>query len=129
MKETIQEWLDKAEEDWQALQILINVQPTLANVICFHAQQCAEKLMKGLLVKYCVQPPYTHDLVFLYKKLQPFYKDWNVTVDEIDYLSVAAVEFRYPGGDATYEDVDVCVETCTRIRSNLLMILKESTDS
>lgn len=81
--------------------------------------------MTALLVKNGIQPPYTHDLVYLYSKLQPFCTNLDVAIDEVDYLSVSAVEFRYPGGNATNEDVDICVETCTKIRFSLLMFFQE----
>jgi len=43
-KELVNEWIVKAEEDYQAMEELYNKSPVhFANTTCFHAQQCAEK--------------------------------------------------------------------------------------
>ncbi|MGI4789164.1 MAG: HEPN domain-containing protein [Janthinobacterium lividum] len=50
MKLITQEWIEKAEEDWDvALLALGASQSRVYNAICFHAQQCAEKYLKGQL--------------------------------------------------------------------------------
>src|SRR5690606_1777101 len=44
-------WLDKAEKDYKAMRILQNANnEELSSVVAFHAQQCVEKLLKGLMV-------------------------------------------------------------------------------
>ena len=35
------------------------------DAVCFHAEQCAEKLIKALLIHLGVTPPRSHDLVAL----------------------------------------------------------------
>ena len=60
------EWVVKAEND------LLNAAHTLklgrrcpTDTVCFHAQQCAEKYVKALLVFRGVDFPRTHDLEVL----------------------------------------------------------------
>ncbi len=60
------DWVEKAKHD------LINAHHTLTlaeecpfDTVCFHAHQCAEKSLKGLLVAKATDFPRTHDLVVL----------------------------------------------------------------
>ncbi len=61
--ETLDDWLEKAEEDFQLVSLAMRQRkhPLYAGV-CFHAQQCAEKYMKGFLVRHKTAFRKTHDL-------------------------------------------------------------------
>ncbi|MEO1068074.1 MAG: HEPN domain-containing protein [Cyanobacteria bacterium J06638_6] len=48
-------WLAKAEADLQAAELLLNAANPLLDIVCYHAQQCAEKYLKGYLVARSVQ--------------------------------------------------------------------------
>lgn len=51
MTPVVREWVRKAEEDWEVAQRERQVAVHPANaVICFHAQQCAEKYIKAVLI-------------------------------------------------------------------------------
>jgi HEPN domain-containing protein len=39
------------------------------DTVCFHAQQCAEKYLKALLLQAGSEPPKTHDLRLLLQRL------------------------------------------------------------
>lgn len=58
-------WAEKAEHDLQAARQLLRRRQPLTDIVCLHAQQCAAKYLKALLVKYDTPPPRTHDLVVL----------------------------------------------------------------
>lgn len=60
-----QAWLRKAEHDRLAIHSILEADKIPWDVVCFHCQQAAEKLMKGLLVYHGIQPTRTHDLVAL----------------------------------------------------------------
>jgi HEPN domain-containing protein len=124
MTEIILEWINKAEEDWQVVCLLSDSNLEAYNTICFHAQQCAEKLLKALLIHHQIVPEYTHNLVRIRQKLSNYYSDWNVTLDELELLSAASVEFRYPGEEAALEDVEICIDICDRLRNQVLAILQ-----
>jgi hypothetical protein len=42
---------------------------------------------------------------------------------EFQFLSQAAVAYRYPGGVAEYEDAGEALEICSRLRIELLAML------
>jgi HEPN domain-containing protein len=46
----ITRWVAKAEEDIRVAEYLIKIDNAQWSTICFHAQQCAEKYLKGLLL-------------------------------------------------------------------------------
>jgi hypothetical protein len=60
-----QDWIIKAEEDYEVARLLMRRNRLLTYAATFHAQQCAEKYLKAILVKYAITPPKIHDLVTL----------------------------------------------------------------
>jgi HEPN domain-containing protein len=56
------DWVVKAEEDFILARVSARKKPPLAYGICFHAQQCAEKYLKAILVAKQQTFPKTHDL-------------------------------------------------------------------
>ncbi|MCL2066253.1 MAG: HEPN domain-containing protein [Treponema sp.] len=57
------DWRVLAERDMSVAEHLARTMvPVPAEIIAFHCQQTAEKLLKGALEKLGEEPPYTHDL-------------------------------------------------------------------
>ena len=95
------EWISKAENDLKnAANTLKMGEDCPTDTVCFHAQQCAEKYLKALMVWKGIPFPKTHDLssliAFLPKDLQNL-----LTEEEQELLTEYATVTRYPGG---YED-------------------------
>ena len=63
---------------------------------CFHAQQCAEKYLKGWLVYSNVDFPRTHDLVVLLRQAEEVGLR-GTNLREVQPLNRYAIEARYPG--------------------------------
>ena len=61
------QWLSFAQEDYLALLSLWEQELPLYRVICFHAQQYTEKILKGLLAEKNIAPPRIHDIIKLSK--------------------------------------------------------------
>lgn len=55
--ELFRKWVAKAEEDLLAAETLLQQEPVLASVVCFHSQQAAEKYLKALLALHGSPPP------------------------------------------------------------------------
>jgi len=96
------EWVAKAEgdltsalRDWRARKA-----PNY-DAACFHAQQCTEKYLKALLQENNIAFGKTHDLVALYRLLQPIDSSWATMHHDLDRLTAYAVDFCYPGAYAT----------------------------
>ena len=63
MNEVIEEWVRKAEGDYRtALREMAVTEDPNYDAVCFHAQQCIEKLVKAALIARSIVPPKSHDL-------------------------------------------------------------------
>ncbi len=125
MNETVREWITKAEADYgTAVRELDATERPNYDAVCFHAQQCIEKLMKGLLIHCDVTPPRTHNLMWLDKLLKPVCAEWSASADDLDFLTRAASAFRYPGATAGHGDTKEAIEICTLLRQQLLKLLE-----
>lgn len=72
MNEIVEEWIHKAEGDYRtALREMAATEDPNYDAVCFHAQQCIEKLVKAALIAQGVVPPKTHDLHLLCLMLDP----------------------------------------------------------
>jgi HEPN domain-containing protein len=101
MNEVIREWVAKAEGDFAtAMREMASDENPNFDAVCFHAEQCAEKYLKALLIACDVTPPKVHDLVVLDYLLSPICPNWRWPVEELRLLTRAAVVFRYPGESA-----------------------------
>lgn len=125
MNEVVQEWIDKAEGDYLTATREADASPPNYNAVCFHAQQCIEKLLKSLLTTKGKTPPKTHDLTFLGSLLSSVCPEWHWPIEQLRLLSSAAVIFRYPGESADLEEAGAALEACKAMRSHLLELLEE----
>jgi HEPN domain-containing protein len=66
MNLVVSEWIQKAEGDYRTASRELRApdEPNF-DAACYHAQQCAEKLMKAVLIAIGVTPPHTHNLIVL----------------------------------------------------------------
>jgi len=121
MNATIREWLGKAEKDFATARRELQVaEDPNFDAVCFHAQQSIEKLMKALLIQRGVVPGKTHDLAYLDQLLGQVCLGWSWPLEELRFLSRAAVAFRYPGESADREEAALSIDTATRLREKLL---------
>ena len=124
MNETVREWLAKAEGDYQtARRERQVVESPNHDAVCFHAQQCVEKLLKASLIHHSVLPPKTHDLPVLARLLPPLFPNWSCSVEDLRLLTRAAADFRYPGESADREEAEQAFAICDRLRQQLLILL------
>ena len=94
---TAQRWVEKAEADLFAAAGLLKLgQKRSWEATCFHAQQCVEKYLKGLLVWRGEPFPRTHDLTALMELLPPADRP-DLSPDEQDRMTRYATITRYPG--------------------------------
>lgn len=120
MSNTAKEWLLKANNDFNSARHELTV-PNY-DLVCFLCQQCIEKMMKGILIQNNHLPPRTHNLIELWSILAPLLKldQQIVSLADLTFLSRGAVEFRYPGEEASKEEADEAFTLCVRIRDKLL---------
>jgi HEPN domain-containing protein len=100
---------EKAEQDFLAAENLVeSKEEGLTGIVCFHAQQCAEKYLKALLVCQGVAFPKTHDLRLLLDLIPPAVP-LGLRREEVVPLNRYVIEGRYPGD---WEPITVAEARC-----------------
>jgi HEPN domain-containing protein len=93
-KEVILQWLQKAEHDLIAAEILIEANPIILDIACFHCQQAIEKYLKAFLIFNKHDFIFTHNLDFLAQQCATYDADFlNLDMKNINLYAVRA---RYP---------------------------------
>ena len=114
----------KAEGDWEALEILLTRDsPGLRDAVVFHAQQCVEKLLKARLIQRGQPVDKIHDLAALSRQLGAVDGQWSWESEELTDLSSGAVLARYPGFETSAEEQAELVESASRLRDALKILL------
>lgn len=118
--EEVGRWLRYAREDLRAAELL-GEQDGVPRASCFHAQQAAEKTIKGSLIFLQTDFPRTHNLQLLVNLLP---EGWGLSEEpsRLSSLSDWAVESRYPGDtpEATQEDAKAAVEQAREVLQTAL---------
>ncbi len=112
----LKSWLAHAEDDFESANTLIRRRKPLRYSGCFHAQQCAEKYMKSLLIFKDQGFPKTHDLSMLNDLCRASGILLGIPEDKLELLSAYAVGARYPGDDPTLEETKEAIEIASSVR-------------
>ncbi len=109
-------WAEKAGEDFTLAQSALRRKKPLITGACFHAQQCAEKYIKALLVSKGSDFPKTHDLLMLNSLCSEIGIFLEIDPMLLNNLNDYAVRTRYPGEEPTLSDAKEAMETIKSIR-------------
>jgi HEPN domain-containing protein len=71
--------------------------PLPKDIIGFHCQQAVEKCLKAFLVLHDIEPPRSHDLLYLKTNCQSIGSLPEIEDTILSRLNPYAVEHRYPG--------------------------------
>ena len=124
MKQATREWVKKAEADYEAATYLARRRKVpLHDAVCFHCQQCGEKYFKARLEDAGVRSPKTHDLLRLLALLLPLEPLWSALSPAAKFLTDFAVDFRYPGSEATKTDAKAALLHTKTIRREARLAL------
>jgi HEPN domain-containing protein len=124
LKPSTREWIKKAESDYQlAVALSRRRKVTFYDQACFHCQQSAEKYLKARLEEANIVSPRTHDLTRLMNLLLPVEPLWAALRPCLAALSQYAVEFRYPGHEATANDMKDAIKNAKALRREARMAL------
>ncbi len=95
-EKTVKRWIFKAENDLKIAKDELNTELPATDMVCFHAQQCAEKYLKSFLIFHNIPLKRTHDLALLIEEcalIEPEFRKLRKT--SVDELSDYAVGVRY----------------------------------
>ena len=103
-------WFAKADDDLELARRALGPDQPLPAMACFHAQQCAEKYLKGYLVAHDVPFRFVHDLAYLINlctHLDPAFADLRPAAVTLNpYVGTA----RYPSEAAQEPDIEAAQE-------------------
>ena len=117
MRKVTAEWVKKAEADYRAMVALRRQKPPVHDVVCFHAEQCAEKYLKGLMEELGLAIAKTHDLDLLLPQLLPHHPALKSLRRGATFLSNFAVGTRYPGKSASKRQAEAAARWSGKTRN------------
>lgn len=118
------EWVAKAEGDYTVAKENQQGQNPVYHVICFLAQQCAEKYLKAWLQENNIPIQRTHNLEDLLNLILPTIPAWHAWKSDLSKLSKPAVETRYLGKSPTAADAEHAMHICEKVRQAVRAQLK-----
>ena len=109
-------WVAIAEEDFAIAQSALRRKHPFTYSACFHAQQCAEKYLKALLISRKQKFSKVHDLLVLNNQCAAVGILLGMDTTQLDTLSGYGVRARYPDDILTVEEARKAVETAKAVR-------------
>lgn len=98
--EVVTEWMASANADKRAIEACLALDPPLVDVVAFHCQQAAEKLLKGFLVLAGHRFRKSHDLEELGTHVRRHFPDLTDLVASVEAWTIWNIAYRYPGEEA-----------------------------
>jgi len=93
----IKKWYKTAIADFNAAETLDkHMNPKPLEIIGFHCQQAAEKLLKGFLASNSIEPPKIHDIQRLCEMCMEINGDFEKMKAVCEELNPYSVQTRYP---------------------------------
>jgi HEPN domain-containing protein len=114
----VREWVHKAEHDREAVLALQHRRrKPIHDVVCFHAQQCAEKYLKAFLTSLDSAFGKTYDLEELCLQAMKHDGTFALVKDLAHVLTPYAVPVRYPGEEPGRKQANHAVKSMLKIRA------------
>jgi HEPN domain-containing protein len=125
VEEFVKQWLIKAQEDWDVVQILTQNENPPASGVCFHCQQCVEKLIKAILTRHAIEFPKTHDIERLITLTGDLAPGLDSLTPLAKKLTVHGVDMRYPADIKAISSLEMkeVVEITEKFRETILSAL------
>lgn len=93
MRRESEEWLSIAKEELQSAEHLFEIR--LFRMVCYHAQQAVEKVLKSLMAEHEVEIPRTHNLLDLKNAVRSLGYEADLTDEDAIFLN-SIYRTRYP---------------------------------
>jgi HEPN domain-containing protein len=117
MRAITEEWVLKAEEDFDSAETLLHGREVPINAAaCFHCQQCAEKYLKAFLEEHEIEFPRSHELISLLDLCLSKDGDFIVLIKSLRRLESFAVSTRYPGVHIKSKTAEDALKAAERVR-------------
>ena len=107
-------WFAKADADLEVARRALGPGRPLPDMACFHAQQCAEKYLKGYLVARGVPFRFVHDGDYLIQLCTPLDSAFGDLASAAEILNVYSATSRYPAETVPEPDIPAAQEAIRR---------------
>ena len=116
-------WFEKADQDLEMARRALSPEKPLPGMACYHAQQCAEKYLKGYLIAQSISFRFVHDLVYLTQLCLVQEPVFGELMAAAEILGEYGVTIRYPTEgseepsiEAATEAIDLAEQVATLVR-------------
>lgn len=114
--EDLKEWVFIAKSDLDSASYLTHMKPFTTAIICYHSQQCVEKLLKGFLALNGRPVPKTHNLLMLHKSCHRLDEEFSLILEQCVQLNGYATDIRYPYFEAlTVQDGLMAIQHAKKV--------------
>ncbi len=125
--EMTRQWIMRADDDLRLAELIQKDNDPVYWAIAFHAQQCAEKALKGVLTFHDIRAGKTHNIENLIRLSSPVVDGLEKLKEQAKTLSTYAVDSRYPvpHGDVSKEEATKAIGTARSIYEFRLSVLPD----
>ena len=126
LTEYVKNWFNRADDDLALIETILKNDNFPANPVCFHAQQAAEKYLKGFLAYNDLHVRKIHDLEVLVMDCIKIDKSFDALQDNAKFLNQFYVESRYPDDYVQFSpgDAKKAYEASIKIKNFILEKIK-----
>jgi len=119
MKPFTKEYVDFAEAEWEAVQVLLQTADPqrFAAHIAFHCHQTADRYLKAWLIEHDIRPRKSGDLSKTLRLLKGETERWRDMLDSLDRLSAFEVANDGLGFSVSEKDREWTRQVSSEIRS------------
>ncbi len=103
-------WFERADQDLEMARRALGPEKPLPGMACYHAQQCAEKYLKGYLIAQSISFRFVHDLVYLTQLCAARELVFEELMSAAEILGEYGVTMRYPMEDSEEPDIEAARE-------------------
>ncbi len=104
------DWFEKADQDLEMARRALEPGQPLPEMACYHAQQCAEKYLKGYLIAHSVSFRFVHDLIYLTQLCIAHDPTFEKLMPAIEILDEYGATTRYPMEGSVEPDIEAAKE-------------------
>ena len=115
----------KADQDLEMARRAMTPGNPLPAMACYHAQQCAEKYLKGFLISRSHRFNFVHDLFYLVQecaKIQPAFSELELAAETLGMYGAAV---RYPTEDFVDPDEEEACEAVKLAEQVAMFVLSQ----
>ena len=118
------DWFEKADQDLEMARRALDPKQPLPEMACYHAQQCAEKYLKGYLIAHSVSFRFVHDLIYLTQLCMAQDSAFEELMPGVEILNEYGATTRYPMEGSVEPDIEAAKEAI-RLAEQVATLVKK----